>query len=62
LDYKVSAVRSFTINTEIKPVVNNREKQIIKIVNVMGQECHNNLIQFTLHFRPWFYLEKIFIK
>jgi hypothetical protein len=62
LDYKVSAVRSFTINTEIKPVVNNREKQIIKIVNMMGQECHNNLIQFTLHLRRWFYLEKIFIK
>ena len=45
MDYKVSAVRSFTINTEIQPVINNREKQIIKIVNMMGQEC-NNLIQF----------------
>ena len=38
LEYKVRAVRSFTLNTDIKQV-NNREKQIIKIVNIMGQEC-----------------------
>jgi hypothetical protein len=49
LEYKVRAVRSFTVNTEIKPVNNNREKQIIKIVNMMGQECQKKLNTILLY-------------
>jgi hypothetical protein len=49
LEYKVRAVRSFTVNTEIKPVINNREKQIIKIVNMMGQECQKQLNPILLY-------------
>ena len=48
LEYKVRAVRSFTINTGIKQV-NNREKQIIKIVNIMGQECQKQLNKILLY-------------
>jgi hypothetical protein len=59
LEYKVRAVRSFTVNTEIKPVINNREKQIIKIVNMMGQECQKKTqYNSTLQLRRWFYREK----
>ena len=52
LEYKVRAVRSFYINTEInKPVNNKKEKQVIKIVNLMGQESikQPNTILFYIY-------------
>jgi hypothetical protein len=49
LEYKVRAVRSFNVNTGIKPIINNSEKQIIKIVNMMGQECQKQLNTILLY-------------
>ena len=62
LEYKVRAVRSFTVNTGIKQV-NNREKQIIKIVNIMGQECQKQLNSILLYIYDDGSIEKkMFIK
>ena len=51
IEYKVRAVRSFYINTGINKPVNKKEKQVIKIVNLMGQESikQPNTILFYIY-------------
>ena len=50
LEYKVRAVRAFTINTSVITPLLHNEKNILKIVDMMGQESakRTNTIQLYI--------------
>jgi len=50
LEYKVRAVRAFTINTSVITPLHHNEKNILKIVDMMGQESskRTNTIQLYI--------------
>tara|TARA_B110000037_G_scaffold222605_1_gene298271 strand:- start:356 stop:1099 length:744 start_codon:yes stop_codon:yes gene_type:complete len=49
LEYKVRAVRAFTINTSVLTPLHHNEKNILKIVDMMGQESSKRTNSIQLY-------------